>query len=182
MEFRKADHFRGLAKMVQPLLVIADGDNRIVSKNLIGQRYGMLEVFSKADVMTYGADRWICKCDCGNTAVFTRTQLEGNHRLSCGCLSGGGEATKKLRLNRKEYNEMIARCEGRKDSRYQNEVEKGIIVCSDWYDDFNKFYKWSLKNGYEPGLKLGRVDIEHDYEPDNCYWIGAKGDEDAKSE
>ena len=44
--------------------------------------------FGKLTVVGFNEDtkQWICKCDCGNTVLYTSRQLRANKPKSCGCL------------------------------------------------------------------------------------------------
>lgn len=43
-------------------------------------------------------------------------------------------------------------------------------MCRAWNRDFMAFYRWSLENGYRPGLALCTIDLKKGYSPRNCYW------------
>lgn len=64
-------------------------------KNEIGNKYGRLLVIDKAESIRY-LDRhiysqWLCKCDCGNTAIVKGINLRTGATSSCGCLVSKGE-------------------------------------------------------------------------------------------
>ena len=53
---------------------------------------------------------------------------------------------------------------------YKDLGGKGITVCDEWKDDFPAFEQWSMRHGWEDGLKLMREDPDGPFSPDNCYW------------
>lgn len=47
---------------------------------------------------------------------------------------------------------------------------RGITFYEEW-DNFEAFYKWAMKNGYELGKVLQRKDRNGDFTPENCYYV-----------
>jgi hypothetical protein len=62
--------------------------------NLVGKRFGKLLVIEEAKDSTYIKDKWICKCDCGNTVSKYGVALfrEKNPVKTCGCHFSGKES------------------------------------------------------------------------------------------
>lgn len=68
------------------------------------------------------------------------------------------------------WRDMIKRCYNPKRQNYKWYEGRGITVCPQWHD-FKTFVDWSLKNDYQLGLSLDRIDNNGNYTPDNCHWI-----------
>lgn len=43
-------------------------------------------------------------------------------------------------------------------------------LCDEWKDS-KEFFEWALKNGYEQGLSIDRIDPKLGYTPSNCQWL-----------
>ena len=58
--------------------------------DLIGQKFGKLTVFERADDCIHPSGkhstRWLCKCDCGNEIIVIGQHLKKGLTKSCGCL------------------------------------------------------------------------------------------------
>lgn len=47
---------------------------------------------------------------------------------------------------------------------------KNIQICEEW-NKFAQFRERALSNGYIEGLTIDRINVDGDYNPDNCRWI-----------
>jgi hypothetical protein len=47
-------------------------------------------------------------------------------------------------------------------------------MCEEWKRDFMSFYNWALSAGYKSGLQIDRINVDGNYEPDNCRFVTAK--------
>ena len=146
-----------------------------VRDNLVGQKFGMLTVKEFSHIDERGNALWLCLCDCGNFTKSYGYNLKAGKSKSCGCIKGerrGGDSGERSIYNKlyHSWKGMLRRCYSKKHKAYRWYGEKGIEVCKDWHD-YDKFKSWALKNGWEVGLVLDRIDPEKNYEPSNCQWI-----------
>lgn len=59
-------------------------------EDLTGRRFGILTVVRLDELRVKDKYTWECRCDCGNTAYVTASNLKSGNSKSCGCLRKKG--------------------------------------------------------------------------------------------
>jgi hypothetical protein len=148
--------------------------------DLSGKSFGRITVLREGGRSNAGKVRFVCICSCGNPEEFEviGSDLKSGHTKSCGCYEIENR-NKHLEKNYTHglskhplYNNwraMIARCYNENDTDYKNYGGRGIQ--SFWKNNFKSFYNWAIENGYKKGLSLERIDVNGNYEPENCCFI-----------
>ena len=74
----------------------------------------------------------------------------------------------------KTYVSMLSRCNDPNRDAYKHYGGRGIKVCDEWLHNSKKFGDWAMANGYADNLTIDRIDVNGNYEPNNCRWISHK--------
>lgn len=136
-----------------------------------GQRFGMLTAIAPTKERRNNQVVWLCKCDCGNTKTIVGSNLK-NHKGGCkDCFPTINKTHGLTKTSIYEcWRHFKSRCDNPNNPSYCDYGARGITYCSEWAN-FEPFYLWAIENGYVEGLSLDRIDVNGNYEPDNCRWI-----------
>lgn len=149
-------------------------------KDITGMKFGRLTVLRLSHKDKRQECHWLCKCECGNEKTVSGNKLRSGNTKSCGCMQKeflDGRLRRKHGLtNTKLYatwENMKHRCGDPKNWMYPHYGGRGIKVCEEWLDS-SAFIEWALSHGYKEGLSIERINVDGNYEPDNCKWVELK--------
>lgn len=66
------------------------------------------------------------------------------------------------------------RCYNKNSKAYIYYGAKGISVCDEWLNSYESFCLWADNNGYKDGLTIDRINVNGNYEPNNCRFVTKK--------
>jgi hypothetical protein len=157
----------------------------MICTNLVGTRFGRLEVIERSHNNNKGNSRWVCRCDCGNEVVVLRYQLTSGKTKSCGCINkeritklgyrmvrhGHHKGDKPTKLY-KTWQGIKSRCLNKNNKNYSQYGARGITISTAWLD-FLTFVNDVGEPPFE-NAQLDRIDNNGNYELGNCRWVTAK--------
>lgn len=145
-------------------------------KDLVNQKFGRLTALYKLHNNHTKYAVWLCVCDCGNLKEVKSDALRTGNTKSCGCLNIDIHSRHKLSRSRIYYIwcHIKARCTNKNNKDYQNYGARGITICDSWTTDFLTFHDWTINNGYQDNLTIDRINVDGNYEPENCRWATLK--------
>lgn len=150
--------------------------------NLVGLYFNDLYVVKK--LSSEGKyNTYLCKCSCSNELQVTSRYLKDGIVKRCKNCRYSKRFKSVSSSNSDLYHKwqgMKKRCTNTKDKHIvKYYISKGITYYDEW-NDFSKFEKWSLSNGYIECYSLDRINNNLGYFPDNCRWLNSTDNREIK--
>lgn len=151
---------------------------------MLGSRYGTIEIIAAEESTREGYARWRCRCDCGTE--FVRSGFDIRKRgLDNRCRPCGNRTIAKKQtehgLSHVLYYETWAaikrRCYRPEHKDYRWWGARGIGLAPEWREDFLAFKQYiDDVLGPKPSREhtLDRIDNDRDYRPGNLRWATRK--------
>lgn len=161
---------------------------RLSCNDMIGKTFNWLTVIDSYFDQNKKTTFVICKCKCGKITKVIPAHLKNNKVKSCGCyrkIISKINTRKGCPLEKNAnyidgrsrhplyvlWNGIKQRCYNPKHAAYKHYGGRGIKMCDEWLD-FWKFVEWVEKSGEKkPKLTLDRINVNGNYEPNNCRWV-----------
>lgn len=138
-----------------------------------GERFGKLIYTGEHFKGEHGKAVGYFDCDCGkkNIPIYL-SAVKGGYRKTCGCLQMNKQCIPSQQRNKlySIWRGMKRRCLDPEYKHYHNYGGRGISVCDEWIEDFDKFADWAIESGWKDGLTLERNNVNGNYCPENCSW------------
>ena len=164
-------------------------DNSKMYEDLINKKFGMLTVLRRVnDIEDVSGRKYIayeCICECGRKKTTKAYSLIYGRCSSCGHHAskpkeGSIMSNKTSKRLYSILSGMKSRCFSKNNPNFNHYGGRGITICQEWIDNFRSFEKWAIENGYNNDLTIDRIDVNGNYEPDNCRWITNKEQQNNK--
>lgn len=139
--------------------------------DLRGRTVGRLTILYPTEKRSQKSIIWVCNCRCGNTAELAARDIysKKNPQVSCGSCYDRSKYPSEY----SSWNSMKDRCRNPNNPEYKHYGGRGITMCNRWKEDFLNFLD-DMGTKPSPELSIERIDVNGNYEPNNCKWATAK--------
>lgn len=124
---------------------------------------------------------WKIRCACGNIFIAQPSNSSGRCR-ECGYRYNSmtrtmhGESPDSDKNASRLYSiwlNMRVRCNNKHSKNYDLYGGRGITIAPEW-NNYLSFKDWALSHGYDDSLSIDRINVNGNYEPNNCRWSTQK--------
>lgn len=148
-------------------------------RDLTGLQVGLLSAVEDVGAHEDGGRLWKCLCSgCGKEYFAKAGYLLKIHKrgaqASCGCTRYESKKTHGLSKHPAyvSWAHMIARCHDTNCDKFKHYGGRGITVADSW-KSFGVFWQ-DMGASWKRGLSIDRIDVNGNYEKDNCQWSTQK--------
>jgi len=162
-------------------------------KNITNQVFGSLTAIYPHHSGKNHTIYWKYQCACGNAHIARANVISYQAKKgilnipSCGCVELANKTKHGFRKLKdthpayRTYRGIINRCYNNNDPGYKWYGAVGVTLCNEWKNNPKAFIKWSINNGWKPGLQIDKDILckklkisPHIYSPETCQWTTAK--------